>query len=200
MRGAGFAPRDLWITPSEVVRGWFDPDMSSRLALAPALALLFAVAACAAPEQRPEPSNAGLEVRAIDGSLSVDVPPDWTELDRSLLTGPTVLAAEGPDGIDQIIVNRFDDQGGAEEQAVWLAAGMAGGGVSCERLESAEALGGRLVLDCPPPAGHGPKFHRILVPVAAREGSVLVFAQVAGDSLQAAAGTVAPILDSLTIS
>ncbi|GIG19280.1 hypothetical protein Cch01nite_00040 [Cellulomonas chitinilytica] len=133
----------------------------------------------------------------MDESLSIRVPADWQRMDESLLPAAVVLAAQGSDERDLVIVRRFDDQRGAEDQAVWVAAGLSDRGVICERLDSSDVLGAsNLVFDCPSPEGETAR--RLLVPVPTADGSVLFLVETsAGDSLEHAAAVAGPIVASL---
>lgn len=141
-------------------------------------------------------SGAGA-VEATDGSFSLRLPAGWSSREQ-FLRDPVVVAAQGRDEVDQLLVSTFEDPGGAEDQAIYTATGLADSGIVCTRLEDSTAYGApRLVFDCPQTA-HGSTVRKLFLPVEHDGASVLVFVQTAGETLADTAEVVRPIVESLT--
>jgi hypothetical protein len=125
------------------------------------------------------------------------VPDGWSS-QEDFLQDPVVVAAQGEDEVDQLLVSTFPQPSGAEDQAIFTATGLADGGVTCRRLEDSTAFGdARLVFDCPQHAD-GSTVRRLLLPVEHGGKSVLVFLQTSGETLEDTAAVVRPIVESLT--
>lgn len=166
------------------------------------LLIVFALAGCSATDERsdegpvesPEQPD---RIEAADGSFTIEIPDDWTSEDR-YVQDSVVVAAQGEDDVDQLLVSVFDEADGAEDQAIFTAAGLAGEDIACERLDDDATFGeSRLVFDCAQDAG-GSTVRRLLFPIEHEGESILVLVQTTGDSREAAAPVVAPILESLT--
>lgn len=170
------------------------PRTVARAALAVLTAL--ALVSCAVSDDGP--ADGSRRLVATDGSFSVDVPDNWVRLDVSDLGDVVVVAAKGPNGLDQLFVTRHEGEGGATEHGLWVSAGLAGSGVICTRIEATYAFGDpRTAFDCPQ-AVEGTTVRRVLVPHVLEDGtSLLVFTQTIGESLRDTADVVRPILDSI---
>lgn len=142
-------------------------------------------------ESQPE----GTVVESTDGAFTVELPAGWESVD---VGGADVsLAAQGPVSTDQVVVSSFEQPGGAEEQALFLAVGLTKQtGQECERTE----LEGALVFDCPFDE-KGAQYRKLLFPVEAEGqaegGSILLLVQTEAASLEEAAQLSGPVLDSL---
>ncbi|MCW2845697.1 MAG: hypothetical protein JWN22_3613 [Nocardioides sp.] len=135
-------------------------------------------------------------IEATDGSFSLEVPDGWSSQDQ-FLQGPVVVAAQGQDEVDQLLVSAFPQPGGAEDQAIFTATGLADSGITCKRLEDSTAFGdARLVFDCPQDAD-GSTVRRLLLPVEHDGKSILVFLQTSGETLDDTAAVVRPIVESV---
>lgn len=148
-----------------------------------------------------QPPSAGTQrVESRDGSFSVAVPADWASRPAALAQGGQngQLAVQAPDPALQLLASAFPTTDGAEQHAVRLATGFAGTGMRCERREGFTEFGGdRLVLDCAAAKG-GRTIRSVLIPMPHDGRSVLVLAQLWGDTLAATAPSLAPILGSWT--
>lgn len=137
----------------------------------------------------------GTVVESADGAFTVELPADWERVD---VGGADVsLAAQGPVSTDQVVASSFEQPGGAEEQALFLAVGLTKQtGQECERTE----LEGALVFDCPFDE-KGTRYRKLLFPVEAEGqaegGSVLLLVQTEAASLEEAAQLAGPVVDSL---
>ena len=163
------------------------------------MTLVAVLTGCASgsPDAAAEPGPGQRRLTASDDSFTVDVPDSWAAREQ-YLRDHVVVAAQGEDRIDQLLVSTFDGAGAAEDQAIYTAAGLAGGGIACRRLEQSPAFGDpRLVFDCPQQAD-GSTVRRLFVPVEHGGASILVFVQTSGETLATTAGTVRPILESLS--
>lgn len=136
-------------------------------------------------------------VDATDGSFSVELPPGWTS-EEQYLTGTVVAAAQGDDPADQLLVSTFEDPSGAEDRAIYSAAGLADSDIACQRLEDSTAFGEpQLVFDCPQQV-EGATVRRLLVPIEHDGRSILMLVQTAGETLDDTAAVGRPLLESLT--
>jgi hypothetical protein len=150
------------------------------------------------PDGATAPSDGGAAtIEATDGSFSLEVPAGWSSQEQ-FLRDTVVVAAQGEDEVDQLLVSTFSQSRGAEDQAIFTATGLADNGVACKRLEASTAFGdARLVFDCPQEAD-GSTVRRLFLPVEHDGASVLVFVQTAGNTLDDTATVVQPILESLS--
>jgi len=177
--------------------------MDLRLAAALGTTLLLLLPGCSSSAPSSGGSGSGgaapgqQRLEGISGSLSVEVPEDWTSK-ADAARPPVVVAAQGPDPVDQLLVSTFAGPKEAQDNAVFAVAGLGGRGITCERLQDSTAFGEpRLVFDCPQEV-EGTTVRRLLFPVAQEEGSALVLLQTAGASLADTAPVVTPVLDSLS--
>lgn len=168
------------------------------------LLAIAALAGCSSGSGEPvaEDASAGVDegqhrIVASDESFTIDVPEDWATQEQ-YLQDPVVVAVQGQDEVNQLLVSVFDDPGAAEDQAIYTATGLADNGIFCKRLEDSTAFGdSRLVLDCPQKAD-GATVRKLFLPIEHDGGSILVFVQTAGETLAETATFVRPMLDSLT--
>lgn len=136
-------------------------------------------------------------IAATDGSFTIEVPQDWTSQEE-YLQAPVVVAAQGQDKVDQLLVTVFDDVNAAENQAIYTATGLADSNIICKRQEDSTAFGdARLVFDCPQKAD-GSTVRKLFIPIERDGASFLVFVQTSGESLEDTAAVLAPMLESLT--
>lgn len=171
---------------------------SRRLCLLTSAVLL--LAGCSdSPDPADDTDDAAagsLRLEATDGSFTVDVPDDWEMLEVD--PGQIVLAAQGSDPLDQLVVTTHESVEAATDEAVSVTAGLAGRGIACERLDDATVYGeGRLLFDCPQETEDGP-VRRVFVPVDGDGPGLLVLLQTTGATLQDTGTLGRPVLDSLT--
>ncbi len=171
--------------------------MSTTQPLGAARAVLTVLVLASCTVSNGGPAEDARRLVATDGSFSVDVPKNWVRLDVSYVDG-VLVAAQGPNGLDQLIVTRHEGEDGATQHGVWVAAGLAGRDVMCTRLERSAVFGAaRTVFDCPQ-AIEGATVRRVLVPHVLEDGtSLLLFTQTIGEDLRDTAVVVRPILDSV---
>ena len=176
--------------------------MTRRLALL--LATMVVLTGCSPDDavvrdasDKPSVGEGDHRIAATDGSFTIEVPEDWTSLDESIQS-PIVVAAQGEDKVDQLIISVFDDVEGAQDQAIFTAAGLADGNIICKRLEDSTVFGdARLVFDCPQQF-EGSTVRKLFIPIENDDASLLVLVQTSGESLADTAAVVTPILESLT--
>jgi hypothetical protein len=169
---------------------------TSRLLPLLGLAALLLAGCSGSSDDPADPPAGGQELTAQDDSFTLTVPGDWEAIDTD--QEPVVLAAQGSDPLDQLIVSAFPSVEAAEEQAVSITAGLAGQDVACERLEDSDVYGEpRLLFDCPGQAADGTA-RRVLVPVDGDDRGLLLLLQTSGAALQDTAELGTLVLGSLT--
>ncbi|MBC9224780.1 hypothetical protein GL325_00460 [Aeromicrobium sp. 636] len=152
-----------------------------------ALLLLATTAGCG---EEPRPTGGAADgterITSSDERLSV-AKGSWTEHESSGTVALTLQDAE--DTSRQLIVSPFDTAAEAENQAIYLATGLAGQDIVCERTE----LGGRIAMDCPFSAD-GTDYRKVLVVLEHDTAAVALF-QTAASSRREAFAALEAILD-----
>ena len=151
-------------------------------------------------EQTEKPADETQTVTALDESFTIAVPEGWTTKEN-FLGAPVVVAVQGEDRFDQVLISHYFDEVRAEEEAISVGGMLSGSNVFCERLDESTVFGEeRLVFDCPVEEAGARTTHKLFFPIVrdGEEESALVLIQTTGGSLEETADVVEPILESFT--